>query len=41
MDKAFMADSRPFVLKGEIVPMSEVRVQHSHAEKNRAAQAAR
>ncbi|KAL4480159.1 hypothetical protein ABPG74_020675 [Tetrahymena malaccensis] len=41
VDKALAADTKPFFLKGEEVPMSEVRIQHSQAEKNRAALAAR
>lgn len=41
IEKALKSDTRPFIYKGEEVPMSEVRVQPSHAEKNRAALAAR
>ncbi|EGR34174.1 splicing factor, putative, partial [Ichthyophthirius multifiliis] len=41
VQKALQADTKPFILKGEEVPNSETRVQHSQAEKNRAALAAK
>ena len=41
LDKALASDTKPFFIKGEEIPMSEVRFAPSQAEKNRAAVAAR
>jgi len=41
VQKSLALHNRPFILKGKEIPFHEIKIQHSQAEKNRAAAAAR